>query len=140
MRKALKAKFSQNLDARTTLVKTGARKLIEKSPTDNFWGCGADGTGKNRLGELLMDLRAEIQLEQMKDDKPKNPLTYTELEQLLFPKGDSFFAVKPHPPSPEVRTPRLPAHPFWFAKDDPDNSSALEVVAPPPLAMEKVDE
>ena len=45
---------------RDVLLSTGDRKLVERSPVDSYWGDGGDGTGKNRLGELLMQVRGEI--------------------------------------------------------------------------------
>jgi predicted NAD-dependent protein-ADP-ribosyltransferase YbiA (DUF1768 family) len=39
---------------------TGTEELIEDSPVDYYWGCGADGSGKNMLGKLLMELREEL--------------------------------------------------------------------------------
>jgi hypothetical protein len=60
MTKVLQAKFTQNEDAKQTLLSTGDAVLIEDSPIDYYWGCGSDGTGKNRLGKLLMKLRGEL--------------------------------------------------------------------------------
>ena len=57
MKKALFAKFTQHDDLRLKLMKTGNRQIVERSPYDSFWGDGGDGTGENRLGTLLMDLR-----------------------------------------------------------------------------------
>lgn len=59
METALRAKFTQNSDARKTLLSTGERELVEDSPTDSYWGRGKDGKGKNMLGKLLMKIRAE---------------------------------------------------------------------------------
>ena len=42
------------------LLETEARELIENAPSDYYWGCGQTGTGKNRLGHLLMELRAAL--------------------------------------------------------------------------------
>ena len=41
----------------SVLLRTGNATLIENSPTDSYWGNGPDGKGRNRLGELLMNLR-----------------------------------------------------------------------------------
>jgi len=60
MTKVLLAKFTQNEDAKQTLLSTGDAVLVEDSPIDYYWGCGSDGTGKNRLGKLLMKLREEL--------------------------------------------------------------------------------
>jgi predicted NAD-dependent protein-ADP-ribosyltransferase YbiA (DUF1768 family) len=40
----------------------GARELLENAPSDFYWGCGRDGTGKNRLRVLLMELRTELRV------------------------------------------------------------------------------
>ena len=70
MSKALFEKFTQNPDLREYLVETGDMMLAEASPSDRFWGIGADlgkvasgngqFTGKNKLGELLMELRTQL--------------------------------------------------------------------------------
>jgi ribA/ribD-fused uncharacterized protein len=60
---ALMAKFTQNEDAKQVLLSTGDNTLIEDSPVDWYWGCGANGKGKNRLGILLMRLRDELRKE-----------------------------------------------------------------------------
>jgi ribA/ribD-fused uncharacterized protein len=54
------AKFVQNHDIREYLLKTGDEELIEDSSVDAYWGCGADGTGKNMLGKILMEVREEL--------------------------------------------------------------------------------
>ena len=60
MFKALQAKFTQHEYLRRMLVETKERKLVERSPYDSYWGDGGDGSGKNRLGELLMKLRGDL--------------------------------------------------------------------------------
>ena len=45
-------------DIRTLLLDTGDEVIVENAPRDYYWGCGADGSGKNRLGEILMEVRA----------------------------------------------------------------------------------
>ena len=55
----LRLKFNSP-EMRDVLLSTGDRKLVERSPVDNYWGDGGDGTGKNRLGELLMQVRGEL--------------------------------------------------------------------------------
>ena len=60
MRKALLAKFIQHPELRDKLIKTGNRDLIEHSPYDSFWGDGGDGSGKNWLGRLLMEVRDNV--------------------------------------------------------------------------------
>jgi ribA/ribD-fused uncharacterized protein len=60
MRRALRAKFIAHPELMTMLLGTGERELIENAPSDYYWGCGQTGTGKNRLGSLLMELRASL--------------------------------------------------------------------------------
>lgn len=57
MRKALLCKFSSHSDIREILLSTGNQKLVENSPIDYYWGCGSDGSGKNMLGIILMEIR-----------------------------------------------------------------------------------
>jgi ribA/ribD-fused uncharacterized protein len=56
---ALRKKFA-TAKLRDLLLSTRDRPLVEASPFDYYWGCGRSGTGKNRLGELLMQTRAEL--------------------------------------------------------------------------------
>jgi ribA/ribD-fused uncharacterized protein len=60
MRDAVRAKFTQHADLREALLATGDRVLIEDSPTDSYWGVGANGQGKNVLGRILGEVRAEL--------------------------------------------------------------------------------
>lgn len=60
MRRAVRAKFTQHPDIRAVLLATGEEELIENAPRDHYWGCGADGSGKNMLGQILMEVRAEL--------------------------------------------------------------------------------
>ena len=60
MRKAVLAKFTQNEEIKDILLSTGKETLIEKTSNDYYWGCGKDGSGKNRLGIILMEVREEL--------------------------------------------------------------------------------
>ncbi len=60
MLEGLRAKFEQHPDLRDRLVQSGDRLLVEHSDQDAYWGDGGDGTGLNRLGCLLMQVRSEI--------------------------------------------------------------------------------
>jgi N-glycosidase YbiA len=60
MREAVLKKFLAHADIREILLNTGDRLLIEDSPRDYFWGCGANKTGQNHLGKILMGVREEI--------------------------------------------------------------------------------
>lgn len=57
----LRAKLAQHSEAREALRATGDEDIVEDSPTDYFWGEGADGSGENVLGKLWMKLRDEDQ-------------------------------------------------------------------------------
>jgi len=59
MYEALKAKFTQHQTLKKLLLETEDKILIEHTENDNYWGDGGNGTGKNKLGKLLMKLRAE---------------------------------------------------------------------------------
>ncbi len=60
MREAVRAKFSQHPDIRAVLLGTGQEVLIEAARNDSYWGSGPDGKGKNRLGQILMEIRDEL--------------------------------------------------------------------------------
>ena len=57
MLQALLCKFQTHADIRVTLLATGDEELVENAPKDYYWGCGADGSGQNMLGKLLMNVR-----------------------------------------------------------------------------------
>ena len=66
MREAVHKKFLTHCDIREILLSTGSQLLIEDSPNDYFWGCGANKTGKNHLGQILMTVREELRILSMK--------------------------------------------------------------------------
>lgn len=61
MREAIRAKFDQHPALRAKLLATGDAELVEHTVNDRYWADGGDGRGRNRLGELLMELRAQVQ-------------------------------------------------------------------------------
>lgn len=61
MEQIFKAKLEQHSDVRQVLLVTGNRSLIKVYPTDWYWGTGSDGSGQNKMGELWMRLRSELQ-------------------------------------------------------------------------------
>lgn len=63
MRRAVLAKFRTHAELRDILLATGDEDIVENAPSDYYWGCGKDGTGKNRLGVILMDVRALLREE-----------------------------------------------------------------------------
>lgn len=60
MKECVLAKFLQHPELRKQLMATDGQVLIEDSPVDWYWGCGADGIGKNVLGQVLMEVREEL--------------------------------------------------------------------------------
>lgn len=63
MKQVLRAKFTQHDDLRELLLSTGQARLVESATVDNLvnrtWG-EVNGKGKNMLGQLLMEIRAEL--------------------------------------------------------------------------------
>jgi ribA/ribD-fused uncharacterized protein len=57
MHAAVLAKFTQHAELRTMLLATGDARLVEHTDSDDYWGDGGDGSGRNRLGEILMRVR-----------------------------------------------------------------------------------
>jgi len=60
MRTALDAKFAQHEELAALLLATGEAAIVEHTERDSFWGDGGDGSGKNILGKLLMQIRDEL--------------------------------------------------------------------------------
>ena len=57
---ALRAKFTQHEELKAVLLGTGDAVLVEHTANDSYWGDGGDGSGQNRLGQLLMRVRTEL--------------------------------------------------------------------------------
>ena len=74
-------KLAQHPAVAELLLSTGDAELVEDSPKDYFWGCGAvrevillvygkadeygqDRSGRNELGKILMKSRARLQAAQ----------------------------------------------------------------------------
>lgn len=60
MRDAVRAKFTQHKNLQDILLATGDAILVEHTVNDSYWADGGDGTGKNMLGKILMEIREEI--------------------------------------------------------------------------------
>ena len=60
MREAVLAKFTQHNELREILLETGDAKLIEHTSNDSYWGDGGDGSGRNMLGRILMEVREKL--------------------------------------------------------------------------------
>lgn len=60
MYRAVRCKFERHDELKAMLLATGDEELVESAPTDAYWGVGRDGTGQNRLGQILMRIRDEL--------------------------------------------------------------------------------
>lgn len=60
MREVVRARFSQHEDLARLLLETGEARLVEHTDQDDYWGDGGDGSGKNMLGRILMEIRQEL--------------------------------------------------------------------------------
>lgn len=63
MKRILVAKYTQHADLGELLLSTGTARLVESatvdSPVNRLWG-EVNGVGQNKLGEMLMEVRAEL--------------------------------------------------------------------------------
>src|SRR5437868_3443207 len=62
MREVVRAKFQQHLELREILLATGDAQIVEHTENDSYWGDGGDGSGKNMLGRILMEVRAQLRV------------------------------------------------------------------------------
>lgn len=60
MRRAVLRKFELHYSIKQVLLDTDDAPIVENAPNDYYWGIGADGSGKNKLGCILMDVRAQL--------------------------------------------------------------------------------
>ncbi|WP_437718317.1 NADAR family protein [Sorangium sp. So ce448] len=60
MREVVLAKFTQHEDLRRALLDTGDAELVEHTANDAYWADGGDGSGRNMLGIILMEVRAQL--------------------------------------------------------------------------------
>ncbi|MCG8648967.1 MAG: NADAR family protein [Pirellulales bacterium] len=63
MRDAVMAKFSQHVELRELLLATAEAELVEHTTNDSYWADGGDGSGKNMLGRVLMEVRDRLRTE-----------------------------------------------------------------------------
>lgn len=60
MEELFKSKIDQHSDVRKILQDTNGREIIKVHTEDYYWGIGADGTGLNKMGHILMELRNNL--------------------------------------------------------------------------------
>lgn len=63
MRRAVYEKFKQNSEIKQILIDTGDSEIIEHTTNDAYWADGGDGSGKNKLGLILMEVRERLNKE-----------------------------------------------------------------------------
>jgi N-glycosidase YbiA len=63
MRHAVLKKFQTHIELKELLLSTGEEDIIENAPSDYYWGCGKDGTGLNKLGTILKEVRNHLRAE-----------------------------------------------------------------------------
>lgn len=79
MRDSLRAKFRANGELRRRLLATGDTPLVDHEG-DKYWGDNGDGTGRNRMGIILMEVRDELRQE-FPNDSPQPAPTDREREE-----------------------------------------------------------
>lgn len=60
MLEAVRCKAVTHGEISELLTASGEEELIENAPGDYYWGCGKDGSGQNKLGQILMQVRTEL--------------------------------------------------------------------------------
>jgi N-glycosidase YbiA len=60
MLEVVRAKFSQHDELKVVLLGTENANLVEHTSNDSYWADGGDGSGMNRLGQILMMVREEL--------------------------------------------------------------------------------
>ena len=60
MHQAVLAKFTQHPHLGQLLLSTDDALLVEHTVNDRYWGDGGDGSGKNKLGRILMSVREQL--------------------------------------------------------------------------------
>ncbi|HXK40385.1 MAG TPA: NADAR family protein [Candidatus Paceibacterota bacterium] len=64
MKELSRAKYEQHEDVREALMGSGDLRIVKHitdgPPADGFWDDGKDGTGRNHIGEIWMELRSEL--------------------------------------------------------------------------------
>lgn len=63
MLEGLRCKFNSHKELKERLLQTGEKPIVEHYAGDLYWSNGGDGSGKNRMGVLLMKLRDEFRKE-----------------------------------------------------------------------------
>lgn len=68
MFEAVLRKFETHKELRVLLLSTDNEEIVESAPGDYYWGCGADGSGQNKLGKILMEVRNVLRQRMSQED------------------------------------------------------------------------
>src|SRR3989338_4480786 len=126
MWEALWHKYTQNPKLAEALLKTGTATLVEDSPVDTNWGNGKDGTGANKLGRMLMELRDHLnQLAQHNNNTLPDPAALAKAKMPDCPDMTQFptaynanaFTSTPSAPKPKA-TATAPSFPGYDNETD----------------------
>jgi N-glycosidase YbiA len=63
MQEAGRAKFTQHAELGEIPLGTGDAKIVGNTQNDAYWGDGGDGSGQNKLDQMLMQVRDELRSE-----------------------------------------------------------------------------
>ena len=118
MKSGLRAKFTANPALREKLISTGTAPIEatieEEMRVKDFWSIGADGSGANNMGRLLMEIRSEL------DSAP------------AVPRGAAAAAMAAAAAKKPVAAPKKPAAaPKKPAAADSDSEESEDEEAPP---------
>ena len=97
MRRVNRDKFTRHAHLREKLLATGERELIEGNTwRDHFWGVSlTTGKGRNELGKILMEIRAELRASAKRDEDTSSPAPDSS-------DGSSPDSPPPNDPPPDV--------------------------------------
>jgi ribA/ribD-fused uncharacterized protein len=133
----LSVKF-QNPYLREVLLLTGNYPLREHTVNDKYWGDGGDGSGQNRLGQLLEQTRAQLQ-QQSGQPKQASPTPLTKQEPASQPRAQlqlSEPSARQPPTSGAPRGTNLPQQP-WHQQQSTAGGSVLQ---PPSMSYPQLEQ
>jgi len=83
MRKVVFQKVIQNQEMFDTLLSTNDAEIIEHTKNDAYWADGGDGSGRNMLGIILMEVRDELVMAMSKIDIVQGDITKSKMETIV---------------------------------------------------------
>ncbi len=83
MRKVVFQKVIQNKEMFDTLLATKDAELIEHTKNDAYWADGGDGSGRNMLGIILMEVRDKLRSAMSKINIVKGDITHSDMDAIV---------------------------------------------------------